>query len=131
MLTWISHSAKAHHFMIHVVLLFTENFGSSEEILITVNSGRPSAKRKFYFQVFCQSYGSLDHSGPLVPGLVITGVYFLGSRKSKINDCRLERVGELTFDFQYGSCNSFNFETQQEGIYGTMIDQSGSAVSVP
>lgn len=29
----------------------------------------------------------------------------------------MKRVGELSFDFQYGSCNAFDFEAQQERIH--------------
>ena len=35
-------------------------------------------------------------------------IHFL-FKLSKIQDCRLQRVGELDFDYRYGGCNTFSF----------------------
>ena len=46
------------------------------------------------------TYGGADNSG-------------FTKQISKINDCRLKRVGDLSFDFTYGACGTYDVSSEE------------------
>ena len=46
------------------------------------------------------TYGGADNSG-------------FTKQISKINDCRLKRVGDLPFDFTYGACGTYDVSSEE------------------